>query len=394
MTTTRGDLSPTSREDAVVDLLQRLGRELAESPAADRRAATRARLVAMAAVREPGRRPTTGPLRRLLGRGAPRRVTAGLAGAALTVCAFGGLLVASRDATPGDLLYGVKRGGEQTQLALAGDAGRGRTLLDLARTRLTELDAIDDPDAVVHTLGEMDELTTRGAREVTARSVAGPDPAALTGLGRWAAGQGAGLTALADDLPAPAGAALDGSASLVTAVADRATALARALECAGGPAVAGSDALGPLPAPCAPATARTATRDGAGGAAEDGAGDGGEVAAAPPAVPDGAGNDTPEPSADLPAAAPSATAGPTPPAAATTPPVPRPGAAARVSPSSASPSPTAPGRGRPPVPLPSQAQTPAAPKPPAPAPARPDRPPLVDLPLPLCVSALGLPVLC
>ena len=47
------------------------------------------------------------------------------------------------DARPGDVLYGLKRGTEQTQLALAGDA-RGQTLLDFASTRLDEVRALVD----------------------------------------------------------------------------------------------------------------------------------------------------------------------------------------------------------------------------------------------------------
>ena len=57
----------------------------------------------------------------LLGSAWRARLTAGLAGAALTVTALASLVALSTDARPGDVLYGVKRGTEQTQLALAGD---------------------------------------------------------------------------------------------------------------------------------------------------------------------------------------------------------------------------------------------------------------------------------
>jgi hypothetical protein len=318
----------------------------------------------------------------------------------LTVCALGGLLAASQGATPGDLLYAVKRGGEQTRLALAGDATRGRTLLDLARTRLTELGAItqDEPDpdvaAAVDTLATMDELTTRGAREVTLRSVAAGDATSLTELGSWAAGQGAGLTALADDLPEPAGPALSGSTSLVTAVAERATALARALECVTGPAVADADDLGPLPAPCS-STARTATRDEGDGSTADASAAAGEVTAAPPGVPAELDTAAPAPAPVLGGAAPPAPATTVPAGAATA--APEGGTGTAVEAGSAgrpTPAPDAPGPGGPPVPLPARPHATSTPPAAGPAPARTGTPPIVDLPLPLCVTALGLPVLC
>ena len=76
------------------------------------------------------------------------RLTAGLAGAALTVTTAASLVALSDGARPGDLLYGLKRGTEQTQLALAGDA-RGQTLLGFASTRLDELEhLVEDPNAL------------------------------------------------------------------------------------------------------------------------------------------------------------------------------------------------------------------------------------------------------
>ena len=131
------------REDAVVARLHSLAPHLDGEPDPAFRAATRARLVAMAAVRTPAPPPVS-PLRRLLSEGIPSagrwrsRLTAGLAGAALTVTALATVVAVSTDARPGDVLYDLKRGTEETKLALAGDA-RGETLLDLASTRLEEV---------------------------------------------------------------------------------------------------------------------------------------------------------------------------------------------------------------------------------------------------------------
>src|SRR4051794_25606653 len=107
------------------------------------RAPTRARLVAMAAVRIPAPDPAPWLRGLVAGRSSVRgraRLTTGLAGAALTVTALAGLVAVADGARPGDVLYKLKRGTEQTQLALAGDS-RGRTLPDLAGTRLDQLDS-------------------------------------------------------------------------------------------------------------------------------------------------------------------------------------------------------------------------------------------------------------
>src|SRR5688500_10784779 len=86
-------MSVRDREDAVIARLSTLAPHLDGAPDPDFRAATRARLVAMAAVRTPAPPPVS-PLRRFLTDGVPasarwrRRLTAGLAGAALTVTAL------------------------------------------------------------------------------------------------------------------------------------------------------------------------------------------------------------------------------------------------------------------------------------------------------------------
>ena len=181
------------REDAVVARLHQLAADLDDTPDPRFRAATRDRLVAMAAVRVPRPAPPSG-LRRLVaarldgGRAAWRtRLTAGLAGAAMTVTALGSLAALSADARPGDVLYGVKRGTEQTQLALAGD-DRGLTLLEFARTRLDELAALPDPEAadVLGLLDTMDAQTREGAALLAARAVGSRDAASVDGLVDWA----------------------------------------------------------------------------------------------------------------------------------------------------------------------------------------------------------------
>jgi len=252
-------VSVHQREEAVVARLHGLAPHLDGEPDADFRAATRARLVAMAAVRTPEPAPATG-LQRLLAVRAPdvrparwrSRLTAGLAGAALTVTALASLVAVADGARPGDLLYDLKRGTEQTQLAVAGDS-RGRTLLDFASTRLDELGTLagdGDTALVLETLRTMDEQTAEGTVWLTDRAVGSGDAGQLDDLARWAAGQSGELTALQPQLPQEATATVGQSLALLTEIGTRTGALDTALACPGGPAVAGTDRLGPVPAPC------------------------------------------------------------------------------------------------------------------------------------------------
>jgi hypothetical protein len=254
------DHSGQARDDMVVARLHELAPHLDGEPDPAFRAATRARLVAMAAVRTPEPEPATG-LRRLLAARAPdsaparwrSRLTAGLAGAAMAVTALATLVAVSTDARPGDALYGLKRGTEQTQLALAGDA-RGQTLLDLAATRLDELEGLADADPalVLDTVRTMDDQTTEGAAWLTERSVTTDDPAPLEDLAVWTAEQSDELAALTPRLPSGTAEAAQASLVLLSDITTRVTGLRSAIDCAGGPAVNGADALGPVPGLCEP----------------------------------------------------------------------------------------------------------------------------------------------
>jgi hypothetical protein len=327
----RRSAASTETEQALVTRLQALSTEFATHADPEFRAATRQRLVAMAAVRTPEaatRRPPVraGVLRRLLARStaAPSsrghtRLTAGLAGAALTVTALGGLFGAAQGARPGDLLYDLKRGGEQTQLALASDSSRGPTLLEFASTRLDELgelvgvdpnaDAVvgttpsggevglaagPDVDLVLDTLQTMDAETTEGTAALTTHALDQTDPGALRELTGWAADQQSGLAELMPAVPAGAQGAVSTSRALVEQVAARGTALEQALACAGGPSTAGADQLGPLPTSCPaapPATAGTQAPSASGSVPSD-------------SLPSGS-----LPSGSLPSGAPAATSG-------------------------------------------------------------------------------------
>jgi hypothetical protein len=382
-----------AQEDAVVARLSALATALDDEPDPAFRTATRDRLVAMAAVRtpEPAPRPR---LRRLLAVRADgtaarpwrTRVTAGLAGAALTVTALGSLVALAADARPGDALYALKRGTEQTQLALAGD-DRGLTLLQFAATRLEELVELPDSGAagvVVDLLDTMDAQTAEGTALLATRAVDGRDAAPLDELAAWAARQSTRLAALGAGIPTGATPDLRESSDLLAAVGTRAADLQAALDCASGPATDGTDALGPVPVPC-PAGVTDPAPPAPAPSAPD------PSAPAPSAPATEAGRTVPggpagEPSIGDAGPAPSATPAPGgPPDRSGSGSTGSPGPAAE--PPSASPQP--PAAGRPsipslPIPLPPVVGAPGTPSP-SPAPARP---PLIDTPLPICIPPL------
>ena len=294
-----------AREEALIGRLGELGTALDGEPDPAFREATRSRLVAMAAVRTP--EPVgKARARRWLGattvETAPARwrsrFTAGLAGAAVAVTALAGLVAVSSGAQPGDPLYGLKRGTEQTQLALASDSSRGQTLLDFASTRLHELDRLlsegttalpaaggadgdDDavlagdasPELVTQTLTTMDAQTTEGASWLATRAVQTGSSSPLDFLEQWSTQQAADLSALVSKVPAGARDAMGNSLALISGVRARTTALQGAFTCPAGPATAGTDALGPKPAECAQPTPPAAP---GGGTPDPGGAPGGE----------------------------------------------------------------------------------------------------------------------
>ncbi|MGY1782305.1 DUF5667 domain-containing protein [Geodermatophilus sp. SYSU D01036] len=378
--------SVQQREAALEDRLRALALDLDDQPAPDFRAATRARLVAMAAVRSPEPEPRRGPARLRATRPAPgrpawrSRLTAGIAGAALAVTTLGSLVALSTDAEPGDPLYALKRGTEQTQLALAGDE-RGLTLLEFATTRLQELgDLVEDgggtppADLVVDTLATMDAQTTEGAALVLTQAVAGRDTAPLAVLTGWAEDQGSGLAGLQGALPADAGTAATRSLGVVSEVGTRAAELRTALACPTGPALSGADRFGPLPAACD--TTPASPPAGSGTTAPAPADPGTPAPGRPtgPSTPP-APSSAPTPSSAPPAPSPgSGPAAPTGSGGGSTP--------TGTAPTTAPPSPGG-GLPLPPLPLPGGGGQPSAPSTTTP-------PPILDTPLPVCLW----PIIC
>ena len=305
---------------AVVEQLR--SADHAADPAPAFRAQLRARLVSTATAEWAGAPPQTGPARP----GAPAdeptalpgprvRPRFALAAALAAVLVAAGLVMASGSALPGDLLYPVKRGTEQVQLAFVfGQHAKGRRYLALARTRAEEVGALLDRNAqgrsggtpadidagaVSGALGTMDAQTSAGARLLSAVAVRQAEDGPLADLATWTADQRSLLDTLVDRLPASVRARASESLDLVRRVADRAAALRAQLSCSC-LGTAPSDDLGPLPCvPCAASPggqgSPTAPATSAGSRTGPGAGPGASGAAPSGASP-GAGGGLPLPS--------------------------------------------------------------------------------------------------
>lgn len=238
----------SEREQAVVARLSTLATALDGEPDPDFRVAARARLVAMAAVRTPGAPAVEA--RPSVQRRVWRRLTAGLATVVVVAAALTALVALAAGAGPGDPLYGVKRGTEQAELALAGDSRRGPMLLHLAGTRLAEVRALGTksaPDSalIVATLHTMDSETTEASAWFDARAVDRHSAAPAAEFSHWASGQSTALTGLRAHLPAATSTAVQHSLDLLTAAQRRAEAIRMTLTTAPRPPAARSGASSP-----------------------------------------------------------------------------------------------------------------------------------------------------
>ncbi|GGP57052.1 DUF5667 domain-containing protein [Saccharothrix coeruleofusca] len=189
--------------------------------------------------------------------GARGRLVVALAAALCLVFSLAGMsLLLSRDALPGDALYGVKRTAEDASLGLTfGEESKGFKRLEFAAARLTELETLahrhrgSDGGPVsgyLTALADHDADAAAGSRALTAFGV-NSDQRALTSLADWAGAQRARLTDLRDDLPAQAAERAGGSLELLDRIERRATDLRARSGCTA--ITSGqSDDIGPLPA--------------------------------------------------------------------------------------------------------------------------------------------------
>ncbi|WP_175649078.1 DUF5667 domain-containing protein [Micromonospora avicenniae] len=174
-----------------------------------------------------------------------------LVGVAAGAIAVSGISAASENAVPGDALYGMKRGTERAQLALASsDVSRGQLFLDFARTRLGEAAELRGDHVGFSTvLDDMDADTRQGVRLLTAAAVQRADAASLDTVNTFVTEQRRAVSDLLDGANRTNRGRTRESLELLDSVRERSDALRAALGC-GIPAPVASDSLGPAPDVC------------------------------------------------------------------------------------------------------------------------------------------------
>ncbi|MET9629315.1 DUF5667 domain-containing protein [Lentzea sp. NPDC006480] len=156
----------------------------------------------------------------------------------------------SRDALPGDPLYGVKRTAEGASLGLTfDDESRALKHLEFAASRATEMETLADrasgESAQLTALSDLNADAIEGSRQLTTYATSS-DEKALPALRDWALAQYVKIGTLRPRLPGEAGAHADTTMWLLASIAQRAHDLAARAGCAA--VVSGSsDTLGPLP---------------------------------------------------------------------------------------------------------------------------------------------------
>lgn len=213
-------------------------------------------------------RPESATGSRRPGRPSGRKRVGIVAAAALfvMVALTGGGVLGSRNALPGDSLYGVKRAAESVGTALTfGEEARARRHLELASTRLAEIEQLAsrhgttvDPTIYENAIDEFDIAVSEGSRMLLGGEN-GPAVAGLGDLSTWAAQAQARWAAIRPSLPDPAVASADQSIALLERLLGRAEALQTRIDCQ--QVASGTDDLGPVPAvgACVPRTDQQAT---------------------------------------------------------------------------------------------------------------------------------------
>ncbi|KAA2264854.1 hypothetical protein F0L68_07195 [Solihabitans fulvus] len=165
-------------------------------------------------------------------------------------------LLLSRDALPGDTLYGIKRSAESASLGLTfGDGSKALKHLEFAAARLSEVETLVDRyrdssggpvGSYLSAFADFDSDAAAGARQLTALGV-NQDPPRLDSLRGWVTDQAARLAVLQPQLPSAAQDRAAGSVGLLGKITQRAAALHDRLRCYTVTSGA-TDDVGPLPA--------------------------------------------------------------------------------------------------------------------------------------------------
>jgi hypothetical protein len=165
--------------------------------------------------------------------------------AAVAVLALVGSLVGmsvllSRDALPGDALYGMKRTAEAAELGLTfGDEGKALKHLEFASARVSEIETLarryPDRDSApvggyLTALTDFDNDAAAGSRQLIAVATAS-DGRQLEALTDWAKQQSSRFTAVSPQLPGAARTRESASLALLDKISTRAAALTERLDC-------------------------------------------------------------------------------------------------------------------------------------------------------------------
>ncbi|MEU4764992.1 DUF5667 domain-containing protein [Actinosynnema sp. NPDC023794] len=189
--------------------------------------------------------------------GARGRLAVALVAALCLLFSLTGMsLLLSRDALPGDALYGVKRTAESASLGLTfGEESKGYKRLEFAAARVTEIETMVDRyresgggplGGYLTALTDFDADAAAGSRVLAALG-SNSDQRALEGLRDWAGSQAVQLTELRASLPAEAADRAGTSLDLLGRIAERASALHARLDCVS--VTSGQvDQVGPVPA--------------------------------------------------------------------------------------------------------------------------------------------------
>ncbi|MBP2322317.1 hypothetical protein JOF56_002702 [Kibdelosporangium banguiense] len=185
------------------------------------------------------------------------RFAVALVAALALVLALGGMsLLLSRDALPGDALYGVKRTAEAATLGLTfGDESKALKHLEFANARVGEMETLaqrhpDPADAPVGgyltALTDFDADTTQASRQLIALATRG-ELQQLESLRAWVAQQTTRLAALGPRLPVSVQQRTTTSRQLLDKIAERSTLLLGRADCYQ-ITTGGSDDIGAIPA--------------------------------------------------------------------------------------------------------------------------------------------------
>lgn len=190
--------------------------------------------------------------------------------AALAVLA-GIAATASKNALPGDALYGVKRATESTGgLFTFGDQAEATQQLEVARTRMDEVQGLlqsgsaPDSAAITTAMNDFNTATATGSRMMlSADRAGGADSSQLADLRTWATAQNDRMAEMQSSWPEANASDAEESKTLLDRVLTRTEALRARTGCADG-GTAAVDDLGPLPStePCAGQGGRAASTEG------------------------------------------------------------------------------------------------------------------------------------